>query len=241
MVRTDVTCRALPWARLILETANAPADLNLRGAQRLSAALVALALAAASWRPCWPALVALTAAALVGGRGDQPPLLRAPLAPRRRTASPLAGVRPPPPLLRSTARRASPMSGRRCPPPAPRRDERSRARARVVVIGAGPAGLTAARELARQGLRPSCSRRAASSAGSPARRATRASTSTWAATASSPRWTRSRRSGRTCSAPTSCAGPACRASTTTAGSSTIRSSRSTRWRGSASGGPCSSC
>ena len=39
MVRTDVTCRALPWARLILETANAPADLNLRGTQRASAAL----------------------------------------------------------------------------------------------------------------------------------------------------------------------------------------------------------
>ncbi len=66
MVRTDVTCRALPWARLILETANAPADLNLRGAQRLSAALALLALAAAVLAPLRPALVALTAAALVG-------------------------------------------------------------------------------------------------------------------------------------------------------------------------------
>jgi GT2 family glycosyltransferase len=43
MIRTDVTCRALPWARLIMETGRAPNDLNLQGAQRASVALVALA------------------------------------------------------------------------------------------------------------------------------------------------------------------------------------------------------
>jgi GT2 family glycosyltransferase len=44
MIRTDVYCRAIPWTRLILETKRAPDDLNLRDGQRVSAALVALAL-----------------------------------------------------------------------------------------------------------------------------------------------------------------------------------------------------
>ena len=42
VIRTDIVCRALPWARLILESKNAPADLNLKWAQRLSGALVML-------------------------------------------------------------------------------------------------------------------------------------------------------------------------------------------------------
>ena len=42
LLRTDITRRALPWSRLILASGNAPDDLNLTGAQRLSAALVAL-------------------------------------------------------------------------------------------------------------------------------------------------------------------------------------------------------
>lgn len=42
-VQVDVTRRAVPWARLILETPNAPADLNLRASQQLSAALAGLA------------------------------------------------------------------------------------------------------------------------------------------------------------------------------------------------------
>jgi GT2 family glycosyltransferase len=46
MIRTDVYCRAIPWTRLILETKRAPDDLNLRDGQRVSAALVALALLA---------------------------------------------------------------------------------------------------------------------------------------------------------------------------------------------------
>lgn len=44
VIRTDVTRRALPWARLILESgAGAPDDLNLKRSQRVSGALVALA------------------------------------------------------------------------------------------------------------------------------------------------------------------------------------------------------
>lgn len=66
MIRTDVTRRAVPWARLILETANAPGDLNLRGSQRVSAGLVALALLAAALAPFRPALAALAVAALAG-------------------------------------------------------------------------------------------------------------------------------------------------------------------------------
>jgi hypothetical protein len=43
MIRTDITCRAIPWSRLILESKQAPDDLNLKGGQRLSAALVGIA------------------------------------------------------------------------------------------------------------------------------------------------------------------------------------------------------
>jgi glycosyltransferase involved in cell wall biosynthesis len=42
-IRTDIFCRAIPWSRLILESKNAPDDLNLKGGQRLSVALVGLA------------------------------------------------------------------------------------------------------------------------------------------------------------------------------------------------------
>jgi cellulose synthase/poly-beta-1,6-N-acetylglucosamine synthase-like glycosyltransferase len=47
MIRTDVTCRALPWARLVLGTDRVPTELNLRASQRVSAGLVACALVAA--------------------------------------------------------------------------------------------------------------------------------------------------------------------------------------------------
>lgn len=43
VVRTDITRRAVPWARLISEMGGAPDDLNLKRSQRLSAALVVLA------------------------------------------------------------------------------------------------------------------------------------------------------------------------------------------------------
>ncbi len=51
-VWTDITRRAIPWARLILESGTRPNDLNLKVSQRLSAALVALTclcLALAAW------------------------------------------------------------------------------------------------------------------------------------------------------------------------------------------------
>jgi len=44
VVRTDITCRAIPWSRLILESRKAPDDLNLKWEQRLSVALVGLAI-----------------------------------------------------------------------------------------------------------------------------------------------------------------------------------------------------
>jgi hypothetical protein len=43
MIRTDITRRALPWARLILERGSRPNDLNLKRDQRASAGLVVLA------------------------------------------------------------------------------------------------------------------------------------------------------------------------------------------------------
>jgi GT2 family glycosyltransferase len=51
---TDITRRAMPWARLILETGHVPNDLNLKSDQRVSAGLAALAglcVALAPWRP----------------------------------------------------------------------------------------------------------------------------------------------------------------------------------------------
>src|SRR5919107_3563364 len=46
LVRADVRDRALPWSRLILEEGSMPRDLNLRAADRASAALACAALAA---------------------------------------------------------------------------------------------------------------------------------------------------------------------------------------------------
>jgi glycosyltransferase involved in cell wall biosynthesis len=43
VIRTDIFYRAIPWSRLILESKNAPDDLNLKGEQRLCVALVGLA------------------------------------------------------------------------------------------------------------------------------------------------------------------------------------------------------
>ena len=53
VIWTDITCRAIPWSRLILDSRDAPNDLNLKRAQRVSVALVALAAALlplALWR-----------------------------------------------------------------------------------------------------------------------------------------------------------------------------------------------
>jgi hypothetical protein len=66
MLRTDVTCRALPWSRLILETRHAPEDLNLRASQRASGLLSGVALAAALGAPWWRPFLGISALALLG-------------------------------------------------------------------------------------------------------------------------------------------------------------------------------
>ena len=66
MIRTDVTCRALPWGRLLVRTAPSTADLNLRASQRASAALTVLALAAVVLALRWSALLAVSGLALAG-------------------------------------------------------------------------------------------------------------------------------------------------------------------------------
>lgn len=53
VIRTDITCRAVPWSRLILVSREVPNDLNLKRSQRVSVALVLLAtglLPLALWR-----------------------------------------------------------------------------------------------------------------------------------------------------------------------------------------------
>ncbi len=66
VVRTDVTRRAIPWARLVLLEGIVLDDLNLKRGQRLSAALVGLAGACLllAWFRVW--FLGLAAAALVG-------------------------------------------------------------------------------------------------------------------------------------------------------------------------------
>jgi GT2 family glycosyltransferase len=64
LVRTDITCRAVPWARLIFETKHAPDDLNLELGQRLSFALVAIGLACLAFALVEPKLVMLASACL---------------------------------------------------------------------------------------------------------------------------------------------------------------------------------
>jgi GT2 family glycosyltransferase len=66
MIRTDVTCRALPWARLILESGTIPEDLNLRSGQRLSALLVAVAVLGALLVPVRAEFWILSLTSLLG-------------------------------------------------------------------------------------------------------------------------------------------------------------------------------
>jgi GT2 family glycosyltransferase len=65
VVKTDILSRAVPWSRLVLEGGGAPNDLNLKRGQRLSGLLVLLALACLILSPLRPALLGLSAAALV--------------------------------------------------------------------------------------------------------------------------------------------------------------------------------
>jgi GT2 family glycosyltransferase len=66
MIRTDITCRAVPWTRLILESKTAPPDLNLKRGQRLSVALAGLASIFLFFAPFRVELLDFSAAALVG-------------------------------------------------------------------------------------------------------------------------------------------------------------------------------
>jgi glycosyltransferase involved in cell wall biosynthesis len=66
MLRTDLLCRAIPWARLVLSTRIAPHDLNLTASQRWSVALTGILVAALplfAWEPA--RLVAAAALAAV--------------------------------------------------------------------------------------------------------------------------------------------------------------------------------
>jgi GT2 family glycosyltransferase len=68
MLHTDLMCRAIPWARLVLRTGTAPRDLNLKASQRWSVALTGLLVAALpvmAWAPA--RLVAVSALAGVIG------------------------------------------------------------------------------------------------------------------------------------------------------------------------------
>jgi GT2 family glycosyltransferase len=65
VLRTDIVCRAVPWARLILESKKAPADLNLKWGQRLSGALVMLLFFLMLLGVFWVELLVISAALLV--------------------------------------------------------------------------------------------------------------------------------------------------------------------------------
>lgn len=65
MVRTDIFHRAIPWSHLIIKTRSAPNDLNLKAAQRVSAALVLLALGCLALAPIRLIFVVPAAAALI--------------------------------------------------------------------------------------------------------------------------------------------------------------------------------
>jgi GT2 family glycosyltransferase len=64
IIRTDVQCRALPWARLMLEQ-QVPGDLNLKMSQRTSVALVGLACLLLPLGVFWPPVLVVPAAALL--------------------------------------------------------------------------------------------------------------------------------------------------------------------------------
>ena len=65
LLRTDVIGRAIPWSRLVLESRQPVADLNLRHDQRLSAALVGLGAVCLVLAPFQTALAAIGGVALL--------------------------------------------------------------------------------------------------------------------------------------------------------------------------------
>lgn len=64
VIRTDVTCRAVPWARLILVSRHLPDDLNLKWDQRVSSGLVGLAVLLVLVAPLRAELLGLAAIAV---------------------------------------------------------------------------------------------------------------------------------------------------------------------------------
>jgi len=66
MIRTDIVGRAIPWTRLILESKNAPQDLNLKSGQRLSGVLTGLASLLLLLTPFRIELLGLSAGAFFG-------------------------------------------------------------------------------------------------------------------------------------------------------------------------------
>jgi len=65
MISTDVSARAVPWAKLIIQTKKAPDDLNLKRGQRLSVALTGLAGVSLLFAPLRPELLHFSMAALI--------------------------------------------------------------------------------------------------------------------------------------------------------------------------------
>jgi glycosyltransferase involved in cell wall biosynthesis len=66
VIRTDISCRAIPWSQLILASKKAPNDLNLQGGQRLSVAMAGLACVFAALTLFRAELLALAMASLLG-------------------------------------------------------------------------------------------------------------------------------------------------------------------------------
>ena len=66
MIRTDITCRALPWSRLIQQSQDIPQDLNIEQGQKVSVVLVGLACIFLIVAVAWPEAVALSALAIAG-------------------------------------------------------------------------------------------------------------------------------------------------------------------------------
>lgn len=65
MIRTDIRCRAIPWAGLVLENGHVPNDLNLKWEQRLSGALVMLTLLLLPLSVVWVELLPFSAVMLL--------------------------------------------------------------------------------------------------------------------------------------------------------------------------------
>jgi glycosyltransferase involved in cell wall biosynthesis len=65
LIRTDIACRAKPWARLILETRTMPDDLNVKRRERVSFAFVALSILLLMMAPIQPRSILGSAAALL--------------------------------------------------------------------------------------------------------------------------------------------------------------------------------